>query len=71
MAQRAADRIGGSVEVLIEQDNGDGSYEGRAAHQAPDVDGTTTVHADRTLSPGDLVTARVTDSDGADLVAQA
>jgi ribosomal protein S12 methylthiotransferase RimO len=71
MAQRAADRIGETVEVLVEQDNGDGSYESRAAHQAPDVDGTTTLYADRPLSPGDLVTATVTDSDGADLVAQA
>jgi ribosomal protein S12 methylthiotransferase RimO len=71
MAQRAADRIGESVEVLVEQDNGDGGYEGRAAHQAPDVDGTTTLYADRPLSPGDLVTATVTDSDGADLVARA
>ncbi len=71
MAQRAADRIGEPVEVLVEESNGDGGYEGRAAHQAPDVDGTTTLYASRPLSPGDLVAARVTGSSGADLVAQA
>ena len=71
MAQRAADRIGETVEVLVEETLGDGRYEGRAAHQAPDVDGSTTLLADRPLVPGDLVTARVVESAGADLVAQA
>jgi ribosomal protein S12 methylthiotransferase len=71
MAQRAADRIGETVEVLVEEALGHGRYEGRAAHQAPDVDGSTTLLADRPLVPGDLVTARVVESAGADLVAQA
>jgi ribosomal protein S12 methylthiotransferase len=71
MAQRAADRIGETVEVLVEEVNGDGRYEGRAAHQAPDVDGSTTLLADRPLVPGDLVSARVVESIGADLVARA
>jgi tRNA A37 methylthiotransferase MiaB len=70
MAQRAADRVGETVEVLVEE-GGDGRYEGRAAHQAPDVDGSTTLLADRPLAPGDLVTARVVESMGADLVARA
>jgi len=76
MAQRAADRVGETVEVLVEEAvlvgaGGDGQYEGRAAHQAPDVDGSTTLLADRPLAPGDLVTAQVVDSIGADLVARA
>ena len=76
MAQRAADRVGETVEVLVEEavlveEGGEGRYEGRAAHQAPDVDGSTTLLADRPLVPGDLVTARVTESVGADLIARA
>jgi ribosomal protein S12 methylthiotransferase len=71
MAQRAADRIGETVEVLVEEALGEGQYEGRAEHQAPDVDGSTTLLADRLLAPGDLVTARVVESAGADLVARA
>jgi ribosomal protein S12 methylthiotransferase RimO len=43
MAQRAADRIGETAEVLIEEDLGGGRYLGRAAHQAPEVDGSTEV----------------------------
>jgi ribosomal protein S12 methylthiotransferase RimO len=71
MAQRAADRVGETVEVLVEEDLGDGRYEGRAAHQAPEVDGSTTLLADRPLTPGDLVAAKVTESAGADIVARA
>jgi tRNA A37 methylthiotransferase MiaB len=76
MAQRAADRVGETVEVLVETvlaggRAGDGRYEGRAAHQAPDVDGSTTLLADRELAVGDLVTAQVVESVGADLVARA
>jgi ribosomal protein S12 methylthiotransferase RimO len=71
MAQRGAERIGQSVEVLIEEKLGDGQYEGRSAHQAPEVDGTTTVHAGRELTPGQIVTATVTGSDGVDLTATA
>jgi len=71
MAQRAADRVGEAVEVLVEEVLGDGRFEGRAAHQAPDVDGSTTLLADRPLVPGDLVTARVVEAVGADLVARA
>jgi len=70
MAQRAADRVGETVEVLVEEVLGDGRYEGRAAHQAPDVDGSTTLLADRPLVPGDLVMACVVESVGADLVAR-
>jgi ribosomal protein S12 methylthiotransferase RimO len=71
MAQRAADRVGDTIQVLVEEALAAGEYEGRAAHQAPEVDGSVTVLTDRALSPGDLVTARVTGSDGADLIARA
>jgi ribosomal protein S12 methylthiotransferase len=63
--------VGQNVDVLIEEADGENRYEGRAAHQAPEVDGSVTLLSDRPLSPGDLVTARVTESVGADLVARA
>ena len=71
MAQRGAERIGETAEVIIEERLGDGLFEGRAAHQAPEVDGTTTVQADADLTPGQLVRATVVSSDGVDLVATA
>ena len=66
--QRAEERLGEQVEVLIESVEGD-TAEGRAAHQAPEVDGSTTLHG-RGLRVGELVTAVVTGSEGVDLVAQ-
>jgi ribosomal protein S12 methylthiotransferase RimO len=72
MAQRAADRVGEIADVLIDEDLGGGRYLGRAAHQAPEVDGTTelVVSGEPGLAPGDLVRVRVTGSDGVDLVAE-
>ena len=66
--QRAEERLGEQVEVLIESVEGD-TAEGRAAHQAPEVDGSTTLHGSG-LRVGELVTAVVTGSEGVDLVAQ-
>ncbi len=72
MTQRAEDRIGTRVDVLVEevQDAGDVLI-GRAAHQGPDVDGTTSVFGAHGAGVGDLVAAFVTDTDGIDLIAQA
>ncbi len=70
-AQRADARIGSTVEVLVETVDG-AAAEGRAAHQAPEVDGTTTVRGtepDTVLRPGDLVRATVVSACGVDLTA--
>ncbi|MEP7025541.1 MAG: MiaB/RimO family radical SAM methylthiotransferase, partial [Actinomycetota bacterium] len=71
MSQRAAERVGETLDVLIEESLGDGRYQGLAAHQAPEVDGSTTVLAPGGLAVGDLVQATVTGSEGVDLVAEA
>ena len=102
MAQRAADRLGETLDVLIEEavpsneaevevedqdeasrtdrpypgsgysENGySGTFTGRATHQAPEVDGVTTVRSQLPLVPGAMVRAVVTGSDGVDLIADA
>ena len=43
MSQRSDSRLGENIDVLIEEETDDGRYEGRAAHQAPEVDGVTTL----------------------------
>ncbi|GAB3459284.1 30S ribosomal protein S12 methylthiotransferase RimO [Streptomonospora sediminis] len=70
MAQRSEERVGSTVEVLVESELEDGAYEGRSAHQAPEVDGSTIVFG-ADLAVGDLVEATVTQAMGADLVAEA
>jgi ribosomal protein S12 methylthiotransferase len=71
MSQRAAERIGEDLEVLIQEQLPGGGYSGLAAHQAPEVDGSTTVLSADPLVIGDLVAATVTGSEGVDLVAEA
>ena len=79
---RAEARIGELVEILVESlddtddaDDTDASEErsgeGRAAHQGPEVDGSTTVTGlPDGIRVGDLVSAKVVGSDGVDLIAE-
>ncbi|PRY63642.1 SSU ribosomal protein S12P methylthiotransferase [Knoellia remsis] len=81
-AQRAEDRLGETVRVLVEEvggypdgdrnDPADGARTayvvGRAEHQGPDVDGTTRVVGVR-AAVGDTVLAVVSGGEGVDLVA--
>lgn len=73
-SQRAEERIGSTVEVLVEEvdpdGTGDGTVEGRAAEQGPEVDGTTRVLGVPGARVGDLVRAVVVASDGVDLIAE-
>jgi ribosomal protein S12 methylthiotransferase len=75
-AQRAEDRIGERVEVLLTEDlsaeEGPGVWAGHAAHQDPDADGTTTVAGvPSDAVAGQLVAAEVVGTEGIDLVARA
>jgi len=68
-AQRAEERLGERVDVLVESVGG-GTAEGRAAHQGPEVDGSTTLTGlPADVEVGDLLSAVVTATDGVDLVA--
>ena len=63
LSDRASERIGEEVIVLVEDR---ATQEGRAAHQGPEVDGST--YLLNTAAPvGSYVTARVVATDGADL----
>ena len=65
MSQRAHQRIGEDVEVLVEASDEDG-LTGRIMQQGPEVDGITTI-LDSVASVGELVKAVVVGSVGADL----
>ncbi len=81
-AQRAEDRVGTVIEVLVhtvgrenpdDEDTDPRAAWGTGAHQAPDVDGQTRLgppgRAERTHAAGDLVPATVNESTGIDLAA--
>lgn len=67
VSERASSRIGQEVTVLIEDED---LQEGRAAHQGPEVDGTTSFIGTQ-FNVGEYINARVIDSMGADLIAEA
>ncbi len=71
-AARAEERIGSVVDVLVEEIV-DGVAEGRAAHQAPEVDGSCSVRlpdARETVAVGDVVRAEVVGAAGVDLLTE-
>ena len=73
-AQRAEERLGATVRVLVEAvDEETGEVTGRADHQAPETDGQvvlTPVGGRLRPEPGMFVTAKVTGTEGVDLIAE-
>ena len=65
--ERANERVGEKVVVLVEDDE---TNEGRAEHQGPEVDTTTTLQGRNKYRIGEYVEAVVSDVFGADLVAR-
>ncbi|MGH3761051.1 30S ribosomal protein S12 methylthiotransferase RimO [Actinophytocola sp.] len=66
-AQRAEDRVGDEVLVLVERVEG-GECAGRAAHQGPEVDGECLLTGEAELMVGDLVRGKVVGAEGVDLI---
>jgi MiaB/RimO family radical SAM methylthiotransferase len=73
VSQRADERVGATVRVLVESvasaDEGDG-VRGRAEHQAPETDGQVLLTSGESLSVGRMVDAKVVATEGVDLVAE-
>src|SRR4051812_19824301 len=71
-AQRAEDRLGERVDVLLLEQLGDGEWVGSAAHQDAGSDGTTLVTgAPADAVAGAILPAEVVGTEGVDLVAAA
>ncbi|MFE3740576.1 30S ribosomal protein S12 methylthiotransferase RimO [Streptomyces sp. NPDC059134] len=73
-AQRAEERLGESLQVLVETVDASGDADepavGRAAHQAPETDGQVIFTSREGLRPGRMVEAKVVGTEGVDLVAE-
>ncbi|MEU5268191.1 30S ribosomal protein S12 methylthiotransferase RimO [Streptomyces hygroscopicus] len=69
-AQRAEERLGEVVEVLVEEIDETGAVLGRGAHQAPETDGQTLLSTDGEPEVGRMVEAKVVATEGVDLVAE-
>ncbi|MEV5774288.1 30S ribosomal protein S12 methylthiotransferase RimO [Streptomyces antimycoticus] len=69
-AQRAEERLGEVVEVMVEEIDDTGAVLGRGAHQAPETDGQTLLSTDGEPEVGRMVEAKVIATEGVDLVAE-
>lgn len=69
-AQRAEERLGSTVHVLVESVDEEEGAVGRGAHQAPETDGQVLLTSSAGLEPGTFVAAKVVDTEGVDLVAE-
>ncbi|MEU4213513.1 30S ribosomal protein S12 methylthiotransferase RimO [Streptomyces sp. NPDC026206] len=72
-AQRAEERIGETIDVLVDRVDDEDGVIGRAAHQAPETDGQvrlTWSDGVEAPAPGRTVVAKVVASEGVDLVAE-
>ncbi|MFE3327228.1 30S ribosomal protein S12 methylthiotransferase RimO [Streptomyces sp. NPDC059176] len=68
-AQRAEERLGETLHVLVESVDGEEGAVGRAAHQAPETDGQVIFTSSDGLEAGRIVEAKVVGTEGVDLVA--
>ena len=69
VARRSAERVGERVRFLVEEPDED-AWLGRAAHQGPETDGSTTLLGLDRATPGVLGWGSVTSADGVDLVVE-
>ncbi|MFD9795293.1 30S ribosomal protein S12 methylthiotransferase RimO [Streptomyces sp. NPDC059070] len=67
-AQRAEERVGETVRVLVESVDDEDGVLGRAEHQAPETDGQVRFTEGAGLTPGRIVEAKVVAAEGVDLV---
>lgn len=66
-AARLQTKIGKEISVLVDEIDEDGDAIGRSSADAPEIDGCVYLSSEKTLKPGDLVCAVVTDADEYDL----
>ena len=62
------DMIGFTIDVIIDEEDEDGSYIGRSRYDAPEIDNAVLVNTTVKHEPGDIIRVRVTDAFDYDLV---
>ena len=62
------EKIGSTLEVLVEEEDAAGSYIGRTRYDAPEIDNSVIFTSDRKHRPGDIVMVLIDDAFDYDLV---
>jgi ribosomal protein S12 methylthiotransferase len=66
-AEKLAAKVGSTIDVLIDRVDDEGGATGRSKADAPEIDGEVHLRDAGGLKPGDIVLARIEDSDEHDL----
>jgi ribosomal protein S12 methylthiotransferase len=66
-AEKLAAKVGSTVDVLIDRVDDEGGASGRSKADAPEIDGEVHLRAAGGLKAGDIVQARIEESDEHDL----
>jgi ribosomal protein S12 methylthiotransferase len=70
-AQIMAAKVGREVDVLVDEvDDGAGETVGRSVWDAPEIDGNVFLPGEAALKPGDVVRARIVESEDYDLIGE-
>ena len=67
--QLLAEKVGRTIDVLIDEVDDEGAI-GRSQWDAPEIDGAVFLDGETELTPGQIVQARIIDSDDTDLTAE-
>ena len=62
------EKINKEFEVMVDEQDEDGSYIGRTRYDAPEIDNSVIFTSERKLNPGDIVKVKITDAFDYDLV---
>ena len=65
-AEKLQAKVGRTIEILIDENGPEGAV-GRSTADAPEIDGVVYLKSEANLSPGDVVSAQITDADAYDL----
>ena len=62
------EKVGRTLEVMVDEKDLDGSYIGRTRYDAPEIDNSVLFTSERELKPGDIVMVKIIDAYDYDLV---
>lgn len=64
------DKVGFTLEVIVDEEDEDGSYIGRTRYDAPEIDNAVIISTNGSHKPGDIINVKIVDAFDYDLVGE-
>ena len=64
------DKVGFVLDVIIDEEDDDGSYTGRTRYDAPEIDNAVLINTVKKHVPGDIIRVKIVDAFDYDLVGE-